>query len=61
MSSSGMDQTIFPRFTPYDGDIVLTVSLGNLKFDIMSVGILAAEATRKAILNAVENAKIYKR
>jgi L-aminopeptidase/D-esterase-like protein len=58
MASSGMAQAIAPCFTPYDGDIVFTVSLGKLKADIMTVGMLAAESTRKAIINAVEGSKV---
>lgn len=53
MASSGVAQAISPCFTPYDGDVVFSVSLDNLRADITAVGMLAKEATRKAILKAV--------
>jgi L-aminopeptidase/D-esterase-like protein len=59
MASAGMAQAIIPCFTPYDGDVIFTTTLGSLKVDIMNLGILAAESTRKSIINAVDKAKIY--
>lgn len=53
MAGAGMAQAISPCFTPYDGDVVFSISLDNLNADITTVGILAKEATRQAILNAV--------
>lgn len=55
MVSSDMAQAISPCFTPYDRDAIFVISLYNIRNKIMDVGILAAESTRRSILNAVAN------
>ena len=54
MASCGMARAIVPVFTTYDGDIVFTISQGNLNADEVVVGALAAEAVRLAIIQAVK-------
>jgi L-aminopeptidase/D-esterase-like protein len=59
-ASSGMARAIRPVFTCYDGDVVFAASLGSHQADEFMVGMLAAEATRVAILNAVlDGIKIF--
>jgi len=53
MASAGMARAIYPCFTTYDGDVVFSVSLGDLEVDEVLVGTLAAEAVQKSILDAV--------
>jgi L-aminopeptidase/D-esterase-like protein len=52
-ASSGMARAIRPVFTCYDGDVVFAASVGNQQADEFLVGMLAAEATSAAIINAV--------
>jgi L-aminopeptidase/D-esterase-like protein len=58
MGSAGIARTISPAFTPWDGDIIFSVSLGPVSSDPLTVGSLAAEATRLAIINAVHTTEI---
>ncbi len=60
MAAAGMARTISPAFTHYDGDIVFCMSLGEVNADEISVGAMAAEAVRLAILDAVKNSVIVK-
>jgi L-aminopeptidase/D-esterase-like protein len=53
MASAGMARAIVPVFTTYDGDVVFSLSLGKLPADEITVGVLAAEAVRLAIIAAV--------
>ncbi|OGT30376.1 MAG: hypothetical protein A3E87_01440 [Gammaproteobacteria bacterium RIFCSPHIGHO2_12_FULL_35_23] len=55
MASSGLARAIVPAFTSVDGDLVFSVSNGSLAADECVVGSMAAEASRLAILNAVEH------
>ncbi|MHB1949252.1 MAG: P1 family peptidase [Gammaproteobacteria bacterium] len=54
MAVAGMGRAISPVFTRYDGDLVFCISLGDHLASELTVGTLAAEATRQAIVNAVE-------
>ena len=56
IAQTGLAKVISPVHTVQDGDMVISVSAGNLKEDVNLVGIIAAEITQKAILRAVEQA-----
>lgn len=56
-ASLGMARAIYPVNTTNDGDTAFALSLGNLRADINTLGIAAAEATTAAILRAVKLAK----
>lgn len=52
-ASAGMARAIRPVFTAYDGDIVFAASVGEIIADEVTVGMIAAELVRQAIVNAV--------
>jgi len=56
MALSGMARVIKPAYTDFDGDLVITLSIGELKADINLVGLMAAKAIERAILNSIESA-----
>lgn len=58
MAVGGMARAIAPVFTDYDGDTIFTVSMGDVKASVLSVGTIAAEAVRQAIVNAVATAEM---
>lgn len=58
MAISGMSRAISPVFTCYDGDILFAISLGEKEASVLTVGTLAAEAVRLAILDAVKQSKV---
>ena len=49
---------ISPAFSPWDGDLVFSVSAGQVRSDVMMIGTIAAEATRLAILDAVRESRV---
>lgn len=51
--SAGMARSISPAWTTFDGDLTIGVSVGELKADINTLGLAAAEAVTQAILRAV--------
>lgn len=55
MALAGMARAIVPIFTRYDGDILFCVSVGNEVASEITIGALAAEAVRNAILDGVKN------
>jgi L-aminopeptidase/D-esterase-like protein len=55
--SLGMARAIYPVNTTNDGDTAFALALGNLRADINTLGIAAAEAVVQAILRAVRLAK----
>ncbi len=55
MASAGVARAIVPSFTTFDGDVVFAAATGVVDADINLVGMLAAEATRQAIVKAVRN------
>ncbi len=57
MASAGMARAITPIFTRFDGDIVFCVSTGDQIASELTVGTMAAEAVRLAILDAVKNSE----
>jgi L-aminopeptidase/D-esterase-like protein len=54
MATAGMARAITPAFTPYDGDIIFSVSIGSkIALAEVVLGSIAAELTQQAIINAV--------
>lgn len=58
MATAGMARAISPIFTRYDGDILFCVSLGDKVVSELTIGTVAAEAVRLAILEAVKHSEI---
>lgn len=56
MAHNGYARTIRPVHTMFDGDTVFCLSLGNVKTDISTIGVLAAEVMSKAIVHAIKSA-----
>jgi len=55
MAVSGMSRAIAPIFTPYDGDVVFCFSLGHIDISHLTLGTIAAEQVRLAIIDAVKS------
>lgn len=60
MAIAGMARAISPVFTCYDGDILFSVSVGDHQASEMTVGTIAAEAVRLAVINAIKESTIVK-
>lgn len=58
MATAGMARAISPAFTRFDGDIVFCMSVGEVPASELTVGAMAAEAVRLAIINAVKDSVI---
>lgn len=58
MAIAGMARAITPVFTQFDGDLLFCFSLGTELASELTVGTMAAEAVRLAIVNAVKNSVI---
>jgi L-aminopeptidase/D-esterase-like protein len=56
LASIGMARSISPVFTMSDGDIVISISLGDRKAHLDVVGVAAAEVVAQAIVRAVKMA-----
>ncbi|MCL5287906.1 MAG: P1 family peptidase, partial [Acidobacteria bacterium] len=56
MASKGMERTISPAFTRFDGDIVFALSAGEKSGEVSAVGAAAAEAVARAIVRGVTEA-----
>lgn len=54
---NGIVKSVNPAHTTYDGDIIFTLTNGNLKADIDLLTEMAIETTRKSILNSVQEAE----
>jgi len=54
IAQTGLTKVISPVHTLQDGDMVISVSAGDLKEDVNLIGVIAAELTQKAIIRAVE-------
>lgn len=54
MATAGMGRAIAPIFTRFDGDILFCISVGDQLASELTVGTMAAEAVRLAILDAVK-------
>lgn len=53
MAVSGLSRAISPVFTRFDGDIVFCMSVGTVEASELTVGAMASEAVRLAVLDAV--------
>lgn len=58
MAIAGMARAITPIFSCYDGDILFSVSLGDKSASVITIGTVAAELVRQAIVNAVEDSEV---
>ena len=58
MATAGFARALSPAFSPWDGDLVFSVSAGQARSDVTLVGTIAAEATRQAILDAVRESQV---
>ncbi|MFA5078661.1 MAG: P1 family peptidase [Dehalococcoidia bacterium] len=56
MAHDGLARSINPSHSMHDGDTIFALSLGDRVSDVTSVGSMAAEVTRMAIVNAVKKA-----
>ncbi len=56
MASRGMERTISPAFTKFDGDIVFALALGGEEAETVAIGAAAAEAVARAIVRGVTQA-----
>jgi len=54
MAQDGLARVIYPAHTMFDGDLSVTVSLGEAEGEINGIGHLAAQLTAECILRAVE-------
>ena len=57
MASLGMARAINPVNTMSDGDVVIALSVGQVRGDVEPVGVAASEAVAEAILRAVREAR----
>ena len=58
MATAGFARALSPALSPWDGDLVFSVSAGQVRSDVTLVGTVAAEATRLAILDAVRESQV---
>lgn len=58
MALAGIARAIAPIFTRFDGDILFCVSVGEQIASELTVGTIAAEVVRRAIIDAVKDAVI---
>jgi L-aminopeptidase/D-esterase-like protein len=58
MAIAGMARAIAPVFSCYDGDILFAISLGVQAASVFTVGTIAAELVRQAIVNAVQDSQL---
>lgn len=54
MAQDGLARAIHPAHTPYDGDLVIGISVGEKQADIMSLGTAAADLVSHAIIRGVK-------
>lgn len=60
MAHDGMARTVYPAHTLYDGDTIFSLSCGEMQgVEVSIVGSLAAQATARAIVRAVRQARSY--
>jgi L-aminopeptidase/D-esterase-like protein len=53
IAHNGIARAIYPSHTMMDGDTLFALSIGDLEYDLSSLCEAAAEAVRRAIINAV--------
>ena len=58
MATAGFARALSPALSPWDGDLVFSVSAGQVRSDVTLVGTVAVEATRLAILDAVRESQV---
>jgi len=58
LATAGFARALSPALSPWDGDLVFSVSAGQVRSDVTLVGTVAAEATRLAILEAVRESQV---
>ena len=58
MAQDGLARVVYPAHTLFDGDLSVTLSVGDKSGEINGIGHLAAELVSKCILRAVELAHI---
>ncbi len=56
MGGNGLARHIVPYNTPLDGDMVFCFSIGDKEAHPLHLGVLAAQAAKDALVNAVRNA-----
>ena len=61
-AQDGIARAIFPSHTPFDGDLLFSVSTGEIEledttFDTLKIGHAAAQCVARAIARAVYNAR----
>lgn len=57
MGGNGLARHISPYNTPLDGDMVFCFSIGTKEIHPLHLGVLAAQAAKNGLLNAVRNAR----
>lgn len=57
MAQNGLVKTINPVNTFSDGDVIYTIGTGEIEADLSLVGVLAAEAVARSVMNAVKSAE----
>lgn len=60
MATAGLARAISPVGTLFDGDVVFCMSVGEYDASELSVGVMAVDAVRLAILDAVRDAVVVK-
>lgn len=61
MAHDGLARAINPVHTPYDGDTLFALSLGEVEANLTQLGFLAAEAAAEAVVRAVKTAESIRR
>ncbi len=56
MAGHGLSRHISPYNTPFDGDIVCCLSIGDREAHPLHLGVIAAQAAAEALMNAVKHA-----
>lgn len=54
MAQDGVARAVQPAHTPYDGDVVFCISVGDDSGDVMALGSVAADLVATAIMRAVK-------
>jgi len=53
MAHDGLARTVSPSHTPYDGDLIFALSLGNKKADVTRIGAAAAQLVATSMVRSV--------
>jgi len=57
MAQDGLARAIRPVHTPFDGDLVFCLSIGEGRAEVVQIGTVAAQALAEAVVRAVRQAK----